>query len=185
MKQLYGSCKSKLLVTLSLKAMLIIIRNLRTSHIHDVPREIVATWATTGAAQFATTFLGACIRLCLRSELLSVNVFSHSTHLYVLPVCVTRCLLRPEAWQNAFGHSWQWCNCMSFGFNFWWRRICTLSASRCVKLLSQCWHWNGFWPECVIKWRNRISFCANARWQMLHPNGFSPANVTNEKFNFK
>lgn len=121
-------------------------------------------------------FLGAWIRLCLSSELLSVKDFSHSTHLYVLPVCVTKCLLRPDAWQNAFGQSWQWCSCMSFGFSFWCLRICTLSASRCVKLFSQCWHWNGFWPEWVIRWRNKISFCAKARWQMLQPNGFSPAS---------
>lgn len=117
------------------------------------------------------------MRLCLSSELLSVKDLSHSTHLYVLPVWVTKCLLRPEAWQNAFGQSWQWCNWISFGFSFWCLRMCTFSASRCVKLFSQCWHWNGFWPEWVIRWRNKISFCAKARWQMLQPNGFSPAST--------
>lgn len=131
----------------------------------------------TNVVQFGIICLGAWMRLCLSNELLSVKDFSHSTHLYVLPVWVTRCLLRPDAWQNAFGQSWQWCSWISFGFSFWCLRMCTFSASRCVKLFSQCWHWNGFWPEWVIRWRNKISFCAKARWQILQPNGFSPAST--------
>lgn len=92
-------------------------------------------------------------------------------------MCVTRCRLKPEAWQKAFGQSWQWCNWISSGLSFWCLRMWTFNASRCVKLFSQLGHWNGFWPEWVIKWRRRISFWANALWHMLQPNGFSPVWV--------
>lgn len=58
-----------------------------------------------------------------------------------------------------------------------------LSGSRCVNPLLQCVQLYGFCPECVIKCRYKISFCAKLFWQISHWNGLSPVWILSWRTN--